>query len=96
MSLSKEEVKKVAKLARVELSEDEVTKFQTQLSGILEYIDQLGEVKTEGVEETAQVTGLENVFRPDEVKDCPEDQRQATLEQAPETVANLVKVKSVF
>ena len=96
MALSKEQVLKVASLARIELSEAEVEKFQNQLSSILEYVEQLQNVNTDGVELTAQVTGLENVFRQDEVRDCPEDERKAALDQAPEKVGNLIKVKPVF
>lgn len=96
MALSKEDVLKVAKLARIELSEEDVEKFSTQLSDILEYVDQLQAVDTDGVEPTAQVTGLENTWREDEVMDCPADEREAALSQAPERVANLIKVKSVF
>lgn len=96
MALTKEEVQKVAHLARIELSEEEITKFQTQLSEILSYVDQLQEVNTEGIEDTAQVTGLENVWRADEQIDCEPEEREAALAQAPERVANLIKVKSVF
>jgi aspartyl-tRNA(Asn)/glutamyl-tRNA(Gln) amidotransferase subunit C len=96
MALSKEEVQKVAKLARIELTQEEVEKFQTQLSDILDYIDKLQEVNTDNVETTAQVTGLENVLREDAIKGCPEDEREAALNQAPELAANFVKVKSVF
>lgn len=96
MALSKEDVLKVAKLARIELSEEDVEKFSTQLSDILEYVNQLQAVDTDGVEPTAQVTGLENTWREDEVMDCPADEREAALSQAPERAANLIKVKSVF
>lgn len=96
MALSKEEVLKVAKLARIELSDSEVEKFQAQLSDILTYVDQLQTINTDGVESTAQVTGLENVGRNDEIKDCPSDEREAALSQAPERTGNLIKVKSVF
>lgn len=96
MALSKEDVLKVAKLARLELSDEEVGKFSTQLSEILEYVEQLQAVDTNGVEPTAQVTGLENTWREDEIKDCPTDEREAALSQAPERAANLIKVKSVF
>ena len=96
MALSKEDVQKVARLARIELSEEEMTRFQTQMSDILEYIEQLQKVNTKGVETTAQVTGLENVIREDIIDSCPDDERDAALDQAPERVANLIKVKSVF
>ena len=96
MALTKEDVLKVAKLARIELTDAEVEKFQKQLSGVLGYIEQLQEVDTEDVVPTAQVTGLENVARPDVVMDCPDDERQAAIAQAPQRAGNLIKVTSVF
>lgn len=96
MALSKEDVLKVARLARIELTEKEVEKFQGQLSGVLTYIEQLQAVDTDDVAVTAQVTGLENVVRPDAVKDCPDDEREAALAQAPQRAGNLVRVTSVF
>lgn len=96
MALSKEDVLKVAKLARFEVSDAEVEKFQQQLSAVLGYIEQLQEVNTDDVVETAQVTGLENVTRSDDHIACPEDEREATLGQAPQRGGNLVRVTSVF
>ena len=62
MKLSKQDIKHIANLARLELSEKELDKYGKQLSDVLGYIDQLQEVDTKGVEPTAQVTGLTNVF----------------------------------
>lgn len=62
-SLSADDVRQIAKLANLELSESEVTKFQHQLSNILEYVSQLQQINTDGIEPTAQVTGLENISR---------------------------------
>lgn len=64
--ISKDTVKHIAKLARIKLSEKEVEKFSGQLSSVFEYMEILEEVDTEGVAETAQVTGLENVMEKDE------------------------------
>jgi aspartyl-tRNA(Asn)/glutamyl-tRNA(Gln) amidotransferase subunit C len=64
--LSEEEVKHVAALAKLSLTSQETAKFQKQLSAILDYVALLNEVKTDKVEPTSQVTGLENVFRKDE------------------------------
>jgi len=64
--ISKETVKHIAKLARIKLSDKEVEKFSGQLSSVFEYMEILEEVDTEGVEETSQVTGLENVAEKDE------------------------------
>ena len=65
--LSLDQVKHIAKLARIGISDAEAEKFSKQLSGILEYVELLNEVKTDGVEPTSQVTGLNNVTRKDEV-----------------------------
>lgn len=67
MALTKEDVKHVAKLARLQLTDDEIERFTVQLGAIFQHLDKLAEVDTEGVEETAQVSGLVNVMREDEV-----------------------------
>lgn len=59
-------VKHIAKLANLPLSENEVEKFEKQLAETLEYIEQLNEIDTKNVEPTSQVTRLENVTREDE------------------------------
>ena len=64
--LSKEEVIKIAKLARLELSEAEIEKYQKELSAILDYAKQLDEINTDNVEPLYQVTGLEHVVRKDQ------------------------------
>lgn len=64
--LSADDTQKIAKLANLRLSPDELEKFSVQLSAILEYVDQLKNVDTSAVPETSQVTGLVNVFRNDE------------------------------
>jgi aspartyl-tRNA(Asn)/glutamyl-tRNA(Gln) amidotransferase subunit C len=67
--ISEEQVRHVASLARLDISEKEVSKFSGQLSAVFEYMEVLEEVDTDGVEETSQVTGLENVKEKDEVID---------------------------
>ncbi|MAF13468.1 MAG: Asp-tRNA(Asn)/Glu-tRNA(Gln) amidotransferase GatCAB subunit C [Parcubacteria group bacterium] len=96
MSLSKEEVEKIAILARLGLTEEEKEKFTTQLSSILDYVEQLKEVKTDGVEPSAQVTGLENVMREDSVEETDKEVRDKLLKQAPKTEDDLIKTKAVF
>ncbi|MBY0460641.1 MAG: Asp-tRNA(Asn)/Glu-tRNA(Gln) amidotransferase subunit GatC [Gemmataceae bacterium] len=66
MSLSIEQVAKVAKLARLEMSEPDLARMQQQLSAILDYIDQLNELNTDGVEPLAHPLPVQNVFRADE------------------------------
>jgi len=61
--LTTDDVKHVAKLANLPLTDEEIKKFQEQLSSVVSYIDELQEVDTKDVEPTSQTTGLENVFR---------------------------------
>ena len=68
-TLSDDDVRHIAKLCRLNLSEDEVKKFSGELTSILDFIDQLQEVDTKDVEATAQVTGLTNRFRDDDIED---------------------------
>jgi len=65
--LSEDDVKHIAKLARLKLSAEEIKRFSGQLSGILKYVEQLDEVDTQGLEETSQVTGLKNITQLDEI-----------------------------
>ncbi len=67
MSLSLEDVRHVATLARLGLSEDELVTMQQQLSSILGHIDVLNELDTDAIPPTAQVVPLTNVMRADEV-----------------------------
>ncbi|MBU0981087.1 Asp-tRNA(Asn)/Glu-tRNA(Gln) amidotransferase subunit GatC [Patescibacteria group bacterium] len=68
MKLTKEEVEKLAHLARMKLTPEEVSKYSEQLTDILDYVQMLSELDTKGVPETSQVTGLSNVTREDEIK----------------------------
>lgn len=92
--LSTEEVKKVAELSRIELSDIEVEKFQKDLSSILDYVEELKEVNTEGLEIVSSVTGLENVQRED--KAVLVDYQEQILENAPERKDKYYKVKSIL
>lgn len=95
MKLTSEEVKHIAKLARLGVSDDEVEKFSTQLSDILSHAKMLDEIDTSNVEPIAQITGLQDVFFKDEVADCKYSDE--LLAQSPmEVQNNMLKVKSVF
>jgi len=69
VKLTIEEVKHVAKLAKLDLTNQEVNQFQEQLSEVLDYVEILKEVPTEKVEPTSQVTSLENILREDKAGD---------------------------
>lgn len=70
MSLTKDEVLKVAHLARLEFAEDEIERFRGDLNNILKFVEKLQEVDTQGVEPLFQVNhDEENKFRKDEIKE---------------------------
>ncbi|PIR92741.1 Asp-tRNA(Asn)/Glu-tRNA(Gln) amidotransferase GatCAB subunit C [Candidatus Falkowbacteria bacterium CG10_big_fil_rev_8_21_14_0_10_44_15] len=96
MKLSKQEIQHIADLARLELTDEELEKYGSQLSDVLNYIDQLKEVDTSNIEPTAQVTGMENIMRADEAENWPLDETEAALGQAPEREGKYVKVRRVL
>jgi aspartyl-tRNA(Asn)/glutamyl-tRNA(Gln) amidotransferase subunit C len=92
--LTKAQVLHIAQLANLKLSKSEVKKFQKQLSDVLGYVDILNELKTDKVKPTAQVTGLTNVMRPDEIKKGL-SQKQA-LSGSKSKHKGYFKVKAIF
>ncbi len=94
MKLSREEVKHVALLARVKLSEEELEKFSFQLSNILENFEILQEVDTTNVPPTAHVIEMENVLRDDEA--LPSFPKEEVLANAPREEDGCFRVKAVL
>jgi len=96
MNLSKLEIQHIVELARLDLTEKEMEIYGCQLGDILNYIDQLKEVDTTGVEPTAQVTGLLNVLREDKILEWDEPEVKDALKQAPELEKGQIKVRRVL
>lgn len=71
--LTKEQVRHIAKLARLRLTEDEVSRYSKELTSILQYVNVLQEVDTKGVEATEQVTGRTNALREDAIQNAGTD-----------------------
>ncbi len=94
MKLSQDQVKHVAKLANLPLSDEEEEKYSQQLSKILEYVDQLNKVDTTDVEPTFNVTDNKNVLREDET--TPSLTQDEALSNAPQKKDNLFVTKGVF
>ncbi len=92
--LTIEDVKHVAKLANLDLSKDDLSKFQRQLLEIVEFVGKVSEVKTENVEPTSQVTGLENILREDKV--TPSLSQEEVLANAPRKYKGHFVVKAIF
>jgi aspartyl-tRNA(Asn)/glutamyl-tRNA(Gln) amidotransferase subunit C len=83
MALSREQVHKVANLARLQLTEAESGKFADQLAGVLDYFRMLQEIDTTNVEPMVHAIELSNVFRDDELK--PSLSRTDALANAPKS-----------
>src|SRR3990167_5791348 len=96
MKLDIKQIEEIARLARLELNEKEKKMYAEQLSVVLDYVEMLNEVNTDGVEETCQVTGLEDVVRKDKVKECAPEIEEKIIENFPEKLGNLLKVRAVF
>lgn len=82
MALTKEEVLKVAHLARLEFEEERIESFQTELNSILTFVDKLQELNTEGIEPLTQVNHQVNNLRKDEIKESLN--RDKALKNAPQ------------
>jgi aspartyl-tRNA(Asn)/glutamyl-tRNA(Gln) amidotransferase subunit C len=95
MSITNEEIKHIAELSRLKLTAEEEKNLGDQLGSILKYIEKLNQVNTENIEPTAQVSGLSDVLRSDEVKDWNREEVVTALEQG-ELEDGQVKVKRVL
>ncbi|HVA51005.1 MAG TPA: Asp-tRNA(Asn)/Glu-tRNA(Gln) amidotransferase subunit GatC [Pirellulales bacterium] len=94
MSLSRAEVERVSLLARLQLTEAELTAMTEQLGQVLGYMDLLAELDTEDVEPMAHAVEIANVFRPDEVR--PSYERLTMLARAPHTDGEFYLVPAVL
>ncbi|HPN55004.1 MAG TPA: Asp-tRNA(Asn)/Glu-tRNA(Gln) amidotransferase subunit GatC [Candidatus Moranbacteria bacterium] len=94
--LSREEILNIATLARIGLTDEEVEKYQHDLSEILDYFKKLEEADVADVEPIGHITGMQNVFRSDNKKDHDSLSREAILKNAPDKKDKYIKVKSVL
>ena len=82
----------MARLARLELTDDEVERMAGELSAVLDHVDKISELELEGVEPTSHVVALENVMRDDEPR--PSWPRDRMLEAAPDAADGAFRVPS--
>lgn len=92
--ISKDEVKHVANLARLSLSEEEVDMFTEQLDAIIGFAEQLNELDTENIEPTTHVLELKNVLRDDQARESVP--REEALKNAPDERDGQFKVPKTF
>jgi aspartyl-tRNA(Asn)/glutamyl-tRNA(Gln) amidotransferase subunit C len=94
MKLERDAVLHIAKLARVDLTDQEIEKFSEQLSDIIGHFDVLNSIDTDGVEPTAHTLPLRNVMAEDESR--PSLTREEVLAMAPNTEAGYLRVRAVL
>lgn len=94
MKLPRETVLHIARLARIDLSDDEIDTYAGQLGDIIAHFDVLDQVDTEGVEPTAQILALGNVFAPDQAR--PSLPRDQVLRMAPNSEDGYLRVRRIL
>lgn len=94
MAIDRDQVRKVAHLARLALTPEEETQFTSQLSDILDYFQQLSELDTENVPPTARAIDVSNVTRSDQLK--PWSDRESILDCAPDREDEFFKVPQIM
>ncbi len=92
--ITDDDVLKLAQLSKLSLSDEQVVKFRDEIEEILNYIEQLQQVDTDGLEPTNQVTGLTNVMREDEIEDSVG--KDELLKNAPDREGDYIKVRRVL
>lgn len=93
--LTREDVLRLAQLARISLTDEEADEFTDELGAILQYVEQLSSVDVTGLEPTNQVTGLTNVMRKDQVIDYGYAPAKL-LDNVPAVENNQLKVKRMI
>ena len=93
MSISKEEVKHIAKLSKLNLTEQELDKYTNDLSDIVNFANELSNIDVDGIKPTAHILDIKNVFRKDEVQ--PSYDREQLLKNAPSKDAGCISVPKV-
>jgi aspartyl-tRNA(Asn)/glutamyl-tRNA(Gln) amidotransferase subunit C len=94
IKIDEQQVRRVALLGRLELSDQEVRQFSTQLSAIVEYIEKLNELDTDGVEPLAHCLPVHNIFREDVPR--PSLSNDEALANAPEREGEYFKVPKIL
>ncbi|MCK4454049.1 Asp-tRNA(Asn)/Glu-tRNA(Gln) amidotransferase subunit GatC [Candidatus Parcubacteria bacterium] len=90
------DVEHIARLARLELSQDEVERMRKELSSILDYFDLLKKINVKKVKPTSHSFSVENVMREDLPKKQPKEKNDKLLKVMPEKKGRYTKVKSVL
>ncbi len=94
MKITRAEVEHVSKLARLALSSEELDSLTGEMDAILDYVEQLNSLNTEGIVPTAHAVPMENAFRPDECR--PGFTTEQAMSNAPDATENAFRVRRVI
>lgn len=96
MALTNEELKRLARLSRVRVTDDELDGFRSKIGAVIEYVAKLKELDTTGIPEIANGAGDTNTFRDDVPENCSEAERARLLGAFPRRMGDLLEVQAVF
>lgn len=94
--LTSEEIRHLAKLANLKLTEEEIKKYQKQLSDVIDYIKKLNKIDTQDIEPVAQLTELTNVYSGDKVSNKRGLRQEDALKNAKDKKNGFFRVKAIF
>ncbi len=95
MSLSAKDIKHIAKLARLTLTEKEIDQYRREISGIVKYVEHIAQVNVSSIDATTRLIEASDL-RSDSVTLWDESEREAALAQAPHTKKRLISVPRIF
>jgi len=96
MSFSTADIKHIAHLARLTLTEPEIKQYRREISGIVSYVDKLASVNVSKEEATTNLSTTNNLLRPDLVSDWDKAEKESALALAPRKKDRLVAVPKIF
>lgn len=96
MAFSSKDIKHIAQLARLTLTEKEIIKYRREISGIVSYVEKLANVNVSKEEATTNLNSTNNLLRTDSVVDWNNTERENTLNSAPNKKGRLVVVPRIF
>lgn len=94
--MDKEQLKKLADLARIQVSEAELEDLASEIGSILNYIQQIEKMPTDDGDKVFDLSGIKNIMRPDSDPHVPGEYTDAILSNAPATERKMIKVKKIL
>lgn len=93
--IEREEILHLGSLARIKLTEAEITSFKTTINDIIDYVSVIGDIVGDAAE-TKQAGAVRNVFRDDEITNQPDEYTNSLLKEMPDTEGKFMKVKKIL